>query len=248
MYSFSSSSYSDLPSCADYPSAASTRAISPLCLSPVELLSLSSSKEVAQAFEHLSLSESGSGLSNVHGPTASHSSSPDTRASSSFGSDFDAEGEAGSSYSDFLLSPPIRKQKRRYSPYSLERPKLVTSRIKPQSFIAATHFSPVHVGSRPRSRNVQVDVLPEQFEQALRSGSCTCPARGFVPASRRLPDLRRHMNTHCADVNHQKWVCCGVPLKKADAYNVQDVTDTYIYKGHAMVGGCLQSFSRRDAI
>lgn len=56
------------------------------------------------------------------------------------------------------------------------------------------------------------------------------------------------MNTHRGRASHEKWVCCGVPLEKADEYGIEDTSDSYTYKGHEMIGGCLQGFSRRDAL
>ncbi|KAL7279355.1 hypothetical protein ACG7TL_007196 [Trametes sanguinea] len=92
--------------------------------------------------------------------------------------------------------------------------------------------------------------------QHLRSPSTNrweCPYCPYVQTTRRSPDLKRHMKTHCPSgtSDEAEWICCGVPLEDAQAMGVpQEVLEeeVFVYGGEAMVGGCRKVFSRRDAL
>lgn len=203
---------------------------------------------MAHSFELLSISDGEPGCSRA-GATRHLSHHGVTGGQSSPESDSDVEEDTDDDSSDaeYIPSVPIQARKRRYSPYSIDRSKRRPSGAVPSS-PSSSSSSPIRTGGRARPRNAQSNVLPDEFEQALRNRACTCPTCGFVPASKRAPDLRRHMNTHRADVTHQTWVCCGVPVEEAGEYGIGDTSKQYVHKGRDMVGGCMQSFSRKDAL
>ncbi|KZT10016.1 uncharacterized protein LAESUDRAFT_617276, partial [Laetiporus sulphureus 93-53] len=76
------------------------------------------------------------------------------------------------------------------------------------------------------------------------------PGCDYVPATGRVPDLRRHMNTHRGYVGQGMWVCCGLPVSVALERELWEdgASTVYMYNGLEMVGGCMFSFSRRDAL
>ncbi|KAI9001563.1 hypothetical protein BD414DRAFT_432261 [Trametes punicea] len=80
-----------------------------------------------------------------------------------------------------------------------------------------------------------------------------CPYCPYVQRSRRSPDLKRHIKTHMPSNSEDEaeWICCGVPLKDAQAFGVPPEVigeEPFVYGGQAMVGGCGKVFSRRDAL
>ncbi|KZT13251.1 uncharacterized protein LAESUDRAFT_808686 [Laetiporus sulphureus 93-53] len=146
-----------------------------------------------------------------------------------------------------------RSKNRRYSPYSRPRrsksPKGHLGSAGP-SLAPAAHTRPAIPESNPR--NSQVDIPEEAFYFALRKPSRGCPAHGcgYVPASGRAPDLKRHMQTHDARWGKKTWVCCGLPIAVArDRHGWKEGgLKAYEYRGREMVGGCMRTFSRRDAL
>ncbi|KAH9917130.1 uncharacterized protein BXZ73DRAFT_53405 [Epithele typhae] len=76
-----------------------------------------------------------------------------------------------------------------------------------------------------------------------------CPYCPFVQASRRKPDLRRHVATHTGGSMPPQWLCAGVPLSQAAEKGLDPrEMDVYSLDGREMLGGCLKAFSRRDAL
>ncbi|CCL98762.1 uncharacterized protein FIBRA_00767 [Fibroporia radiculosa] len=108
----------------------------------------------------------------------------------------------------------------------------------------------------PRARNTQTQLEEGDFAWALAqlvaSGTSACPVPGcaYVQRRRRLPDLRRHMETHRAGTSYARWVCCGVSLAEADRYGlrIDNYTSRSMFRGEMRVGGCMRGFSRRDAL
>ena len=87
-----------------------------------------------------------------------------------------------------------------------------------------------------------------------------CPVVGcdYVQKNRRVPDLKRHTVTHDRWLEPDKWICCGVAIDNAHLYgiamekgmNEEELAKTgaYMFRGKLMVGGCLKTFARRDAL
>ncbi|KAI0760715.1 hypothetical protein C8Q74DRAFT_249973 [Fomes fomentarius] len=96
-----------------------------------------------------------------------------------------------------------------------------------------------------RRRNAAVPVSGSPRRSASK---WECPYCPYVQQGRRNQDLRRHMETHTrSDV--ALWSCCGVPLSQSHHYGVPDATSGGLFiEDDFMVGGCQQSFSRKDAL
>ena len=87
-----------------------------------------------------------------------------------------------------------------------------------------------------------------------------CPVAGcdHTQKNRRIPDLKRHVATHDRWIEPEKWTCCGVGMDRAHlcgqwitagmSKEEQIKAGAYEFKGKLMVGGCLNTFSRRDAL
>ena len=87
-----------------------------------------------------------------------------------------------------------------------------------------------------------------------------CPVVGcnYVQKNRRVPDLKRHIVIHDRWLEPDKWICCGVATENAHLYgivmekgmNEEELAEAgaYVFRGKSMVGGCLKTFDRRDAL
>ena len=87
-----------------------------------------------------------------------------------------------------------------------------------------------------------------------------CPVVGcdHTQENRRIPDLKRHILTHRRLVEPEKWICCGVGMERAHLYREgikQGMTDEERIKagadefgGRLTIGGCMKTFSRKDAL
>ncbi|THH14001.1 hypothetical protein EW146_g6280 [Bondarzewia mesenterica] len=107
----------------------------------------------------------------------------------------------------------------------------------------------------PRSRNAQVGRSSPSYRSASSASSSPstskkCPHCDWVQLNGRQPDLNRHVATHERDLSPPKWVCRGVPLEHAAAYDVSPDAEPTSYgeQGKFFVGGCGKTFSRRDAL
>ena len=87
-----------------------------------------------------------------------------------------------------------------------------------------------------------------------------CPVVGcdYVQQNQRVPDLKRHIMTHDRWIEPDKWTCCGVGMDRAHLYEngiEEGMTDeecveagAYTFNGRLMIGGCMKTFARRDAL
>ncbi|KZT00041.1 uncharacterized protein LAESUDRAFT_732630 [Laetiporus sulphureus 93-53] len=128
-----------------------------------------------------------------------------------------------------------------------------TSRKTPSAPAPYSLSLPVRSRRSSSARNSQVHITQQEFDEMLTkfaaSRSLECPLGcGYSQRETRVPDMRRHLNTHRASESYAKWVCCGVPLKDAFLYDVCNPDDWYMFRDTKMVGGCMKSFSRRDAL
>ncbi|KAJ7677489.1 hypothetical protein B0H17DRAFT_895973, partial [Mycena rosella] len=78
-----------------------------------------------------------------------------------------------------------------------------------------------------------------------------CSVCGWVQTNERIPDFKRHLKTHqraCDEDAQKGWRCKGVPVGEAADYGIGAATPTYDFLGQQRVGGCMKTFSRRDAL
>ncbi|KAJ3982897.1 hypothetical protein F5890DRAFT_1526791 [Lentinula detonsa] len=116
----------------------------------------------------------------------------------------------------------------------------------------------------PESRNLQSDapVLLEAIgNTSIEDCDFVCPACGWEQSNKRMPDYQRHLKTHLRPDKQDKtrgWWCKGVRIEDKDGFNarckenglkrIEDDAEPYWFHDHMRVGGCCQTFSRRDAL
>ena len=137
-----------------------------------------------------------------------------------------------------------------YSPYPSSG---LSSAPSPAASSSASSSS--CAGRRAGSRNIQVFDSPPPPRGAWdKDGprAYRCPYCAHVQANKRSPDMERHIRSHfrAAGGAGQQWVCCGVPVERADAYGVAAANGggEWEFNGVRMVGGCHEDFSRMDAL
>ncbi|RPD60289.1 hypothetical protein L226DRAFT_272619 [Lentinus tigrinus ALCF2SS1-7] len=100
--------------------------------------------------------------------------------------------------------------------------------------------------SRRRNIHVSSSVVPVN--------EWACPHCPHVQHNQRKPDLRRHIATHTKPTQSRnaRWTCCGVPLTDVGKHEVPERVlheqPMVVHEGVAMVGGCLKTFTRKDAL
>lgn len=169
---------------------------------------------------------------------SSPSSSPSVHTTSIFRSALTAPLPSSSS-----RSPP-RAHTRRKSPYTRDHPRRSSKTARSDSSPV-----PASIPRRTKPRNIQTSYSFHELEAMIAKGSRRCPVDdcSFTPASGKRDDLVRHIKTHCEDKG-EEWVCCGVPLSSAPSRRVAGTCKPFEYGGQMRVGGCLLSFSRKDAL
>ncbi|EJF56884.1 hypothetical protein DICSQDRAFT_174471 [Dichomitus squalens LYAD-421 SS1] len=115
-----------------------------------------------------------------------------------------------------------------------------------------------HPGTSPRlvastRRNAQVPSPNAHSSSSLiRTNRWACPHCPYVQHNRRSPDLKRHIETHTHGADVAMWVCCGVYALDAldQGVPVEVVRQGQImdFDGVPMIGGCMKTFSRKDAL
>ncbi|KAJ4481985.1 hypothetical protein J3R30DRAFT_2110248 [Lentinula aciculospora] len=116
----------------------------------------------------------------------------------------------------------------------------------------------------PESRNQQSDspiLLEAIANTSVESCDFVCPVCGWEQSNKRMPDYQRHLKTHLRPDREDRtrgWWCKGVRIEDKDDFNarcedngwkmIQDNTEPYWFHDHMRVGGCCQTFSRRDAL
>ncbi|TBU37978.1 hypothetical protein BD309DRAFT_1004615 [Dichomitus squalens] len=115
-----------------------------------------------------------------------------------------------------------------------------------------------HPGTSPRlvastRRNTPVSSPNASSSSApIRTNRWACPHCPYVQHNRRSPDLKRHIETHTLGVDVAMWVCCGVYALDAldQGVSVEVVRQGHImdFDGVPMIGGCMKTFSRKDAL
>lgn len=110
----------------------------------------------------------------------------------------------------------------------------------------------------PPSRNKQASSTTSvAIREAVSVASChqmnfICPECGWKQTNRRMPDFKRHMKTHTRpteDDQSKGWWCKGVLLENVDQYKkIPRDALPYMFLGQERIGGCMRTFSRRDAL
>ncbi|KAF4577387.1 hypothetical protein EYR36_005375 [Pleurotus pulmonarius] len=98
----------------------------------------------------------------------------------------------------------------------------------------------------PQSRNVQVPALSRSIS-AIDDLSFKCSECGWVQHNKRLPDFKRHLRTHTRPDDRDQsrgWWCKGVLASSIPGFH----GEAYEFNGELRFGGCLRTFSRRDAL
>ncbi|KAM5543593.1 hypothetical protein V8D89_002844 [Ganoderma adspersum] len=75
-----------------------------------------------------------------------------------------------------------------------------------------------------------------------------CPYCSYVQGRRRMVDLKRHIATHTKPSDVALWTCCGYPRETARLKGVPDDVIGETSAIYGRVGGCWETFSRRDAL
>lgn len=174
----------------------------------------------------------------VHSPVADDDSDRDA----------DSEGAADASDDEYVPSPSLNPRKR-------------TRSASPAAFRRVSASPPASVSSErpnkrarlpPPSRNIQATSTDIQPVEAVdESTDFVCRVCGWVQTNARLPDFKRHLKTHqrTSDEDAQKgWRCKGVLASEAADWGLGADAPTYTFLDQERVGGCMKTFSRRDAL
>ncbi|KAF9049533.1 hypothetical protein BDZ89DRAFT_654495 [Hymenopellis radicata] len=176
------------------------------------------------------------------------------------GPDQDADYESDNdtpSDDEYHPSPPLNPKKRfstsRTSTRAAKKQRLSPS---PAPFRASPNKRP---RAPPPSRNKQASAVIDL--SAHDANDYKCPVCDWVQENHRKPDFLRHLNTHtrAPETDQTKgWWCKGVRLEDLDEYNrgaredgrktISRDMEPKQFRDHVRIGGCLQNFSRRDAL
>jgi hypothetical protein len=106
----------------------------------------------------------------------------------------------------------------------------------------------------PRNKQSQRSLAPHKVS-TLKSENddetLVCPECGWTQSTARSPDFNRHLLTHNrppSEDQSQGWWCKGVLASDAHLHDIPEGTEGYVFNGQERIGGCLQTFSRRDAL
>lgn len=162
--------------------------------------------------------------------------------------DAESDGNATDDDDEYTPSPRLnaRKRPRSSSRESYRAPSLTStsSRNKRQRL-------------PPPSRNTQAAspaaIARAVSEQSPTSLNFTCPECGWKQTNERMPDFKRHLRTHTrpSDQDQQRgWWCKGVLLSDVQAgyHRVPEGSVAFEFQGQWRIGGCVRTFSRRDAL
>ncbi|KAJ3808459.1 hypothetical protein EV368DRAFT_33478 [Lentinula lateritia] len=164
------------------------------------------------------------------------------------------------------LAPKCRKRGRTVavSRHRTSRKKQGVSPSSTSSRPTSSRSTPKRRRIAPESRNEQSDspvLLDAISNTSVENCDFICPVCGWEQSNKRMPDYQRHLKTHLRPDREDKtkgWWCKGVRLEDKDEFNVRcevngsrrvrDDADPYWFHDHMRVGGCCQTFSRRDAL
>ncbi|THV03867.1 hypothetical protein K435DRAFT_962208 [Dendrothele bispora CBS 962.96] len=154
---------------------------------------------------------------------------------------------------EYKPSPKLHPRKRQR--ISSDRPSKVSTKKRKVSTKKRKARSSKGTGVARLSRNRQskdpelADYLEDMT--ALEDLDFKCPVCPWEQLNERLPDLQRHLRTHLRphdDDIDKGWRCKGVLWEERHLYGILDSAQPYEFRGQKRVGGCMKTFSRRDAL
>jgi len=101
--------------------------------------------------------------------------------------------------------------------------------------------------TKPRHEQSSAPIDVEHMLGSSNRWKCPHPHCNYVQRNRRMPDFKRHLQTHTRFLEPEKWICCGIPVAEA-TLDVIASSEPTNFGGETMVGGCWKVFSRRDAL
>ncbi|KAJ6525301.1 hypothetical protein DFH09DRAFT_1329106 [Mycena vulgaris] len=165
-------------------------------------------------------------------------------------SDRDADCEsAGDATDDEYLPPSLnpRKRSRSSSPVPSRR-----TSASPSTSSSSSEHPNKRAHMLPQSRNKQASRAEiQRVENAEDFNDFVCTVCGWVQKNERIPDFKRHLKTHqraFEEDTEKGWRCKGVPVSEAADYGLGADAPTYNFLHQERVGGCMKTFSRRDAL
>ena len=178
--------------------------------------------------------------------SVTHAASPSAQNSDADG---ESDGEDDDEYVPFVETNP-RKRGRSSIP--------VRRNVSPSPSSHHNRRSVKRARVSPPSRNKQASSeASAAIREAVSAVSChqmnfICPECGWKQTNRRMPDFKRHMKTHTRpteDDQSKGWWCKGVLLENVSRYKrIPRDARPYIFLGQHRIGGCMRTFSRRDAL
>ncbi|KAJ3566112.1 hypothetical protein NP233_g7200 [Leucocoprinus birnbaumii] len=162
--------------------------------------------------------------------------------------DEDADDESDNDTDDdYVPSPRSSVPKRRRTSSQI-------SCLRSAPPIRTTSASPIPTKRPPGSslsRNKQATSAAAIDRACNGNLTFVCPECGWKQANKRLPDFKRHLRTHTRpdEADQTKgWRCKGVLVEDAHRFNIPKDAEPFVFLGQKRIGGCLQTFSRRDAL
>ena len=178
--------------------------------------------------------------------------------------DYTPPSDDGEEYHPIQAASPQKQKKRNIPSQSKSSRRADFSPTHSTSSDSEKNTSPsrVHRRSHPyngrnTSRNFQRDDGTKLID---KESDFQCPVVGcnYVQVNQRIPDLKRHVVNHHRWMEPGRWTCCGVTVDRAHLYNKgikEGMTDeecmkagAYMYGDRLMIGGCMKTFARRDAL
>ncbi|KAF8798813.1 hypothetical protein BYT27DRAFT_7150230 [Phlegmacium glaucopus] len=199
-------------------------------------------------------------------PVVAQSKSPRRQPSTPFispGSDLDADGESddGESGDEYIPPPDLDIQttgnlKRRRSRSLYRRTESSPRPSLPLNSTYSSHSTAKRVRLAPLSRNKQASqatsmaIIRAVNNNLVEQSNFICPECGWRQINKRVPDFKRHLKTHLRkDDNHSSGFWCkGVRVEDARKHTIQPDATPYTFLDHERIGGCMRTFSRRDAL
>ncbi|KAF8887168.1 hypothetical protein BD779DRAFT_1722687, partial [Infundibulicybe gibba] len=141
-----------------------------------------------------------------------------------------------------------RKRRRTSPAYHTKR--------SPSTGVSSAELSPtkrIRLPAVSRNKQAADSSIIDAASSGAGSGRCNfiCPACGWKQSNQRMPDFKRHLRTHTRPSDEEKergWWCKGVLYDHAATYNIPQDSQPYLFLGQLRIGGCVRSFSRRDAL